>query len=491
MSEGMAGMVHANDVRIAEGLRDIELPDDAGAAMATWNRTLNDAVTQWHRERGRATSPTSTSSTAQGLNLEFLGHCFPHSFVLPMYSSASAYRFRPLGPEETLMEIWSLTRYPEGEEREPPTPPEVVGATTTRAGRRSPPRTSRTSPGSNGACTRRGSSTCACRSELEGHVSNFERTIDGFLAGLPHEQLLPALPRGQRVPASTGRSSTSASEIGIDDMSADDLVRRGRRRRPSHARRLHPGPRRRPHRRRRRHLLPRRRRRASPAWAPTRATTRSAPRTPDGRPADRNATSSSTRSSPTGTTHEATAVSDVVFLLHGQGGLGDPARRPLPRHAPPATDGTWRFHRRVAEFVERRLECQARSAGEVGHEVACELLDLGCARFGPAAHEVAVAGVAPLAGVLGRAVSRSSSDSDPARRMSDGSRPASAASWSMRSDASRSEFGVPKACHTSAYFATSGSVRLGPVPPIQMGGWGCCTGVGRSCASCSDTAWPS
>ena len=27
----------------------------------------------------------------------------------------------------------------------------------------------------------------------EGHLSNFERTIDGFLAGLSYEQLLPAL----------------------------------------------------------------------------------------------------------------------------------------------------------------------------------------------------------------------------------------------------------------------------------------------------------
>ena len=35
----------------------------------------------------------------------------------------------------------------------------------------------------------------------EGHISNFERTIDGFLAGLPYEQLLPALQRGQREPA--------------------------------------------------------------------------------------------------------------------------------------------------------------------------------------------------------------------------------------------------------------------------------------------------
>ena len=29
--------------------------------------------------------------------------------------------------------------------------------------------------------------------QVEGHLSNFERTIDGFLAGLPYERLLPAL----------------------------------------------------------------------------------------------------------------------------------------------------------------------------------------------------------------------------------------------------------------------------------------------------------
>jgi hypothetical protein len=28
---------------------------------------------------------------------------------------------------------------------------------------------------------------------LEGHISNLERTIDGFLAGRPYEELLPAL----------------------------------------------------------------------------------------------------------------------------------------------------------------------------------------------------------------------------------------------------------------------------------------------------------
>ncbi len=28
---------------------------------------------------------------------------------------------------------------------------------------------------------------------IEGGVANFERTVDGFLAGLPYEKLLPAL----------------------------------------------------------------------------------------------------------------------------------------------------------------------------------------------------------------------------------------------------------------------------------------------------------
>jgi hypothetical protein len=29
--------------------------------------------------------------------------------------------------------------------------------------------------------------------QMEGHISNFHRTIDGFLAGLPYEKLIPAL----------------------------------------------------------------------------------------------------------------------------------------------------------------------------------------------------------------------------------------------------------------------------------------------------------
>jgi phenylpropionate dioxygenase-like ring-hydroxylating dioxygenase large terminal subunit len=190
MSEGMAGMVHANDVRIAEGLGDIELPSDPSLATATWKRALNDAVTSWHRDRG-ADIPDLNELADRGIDQEFF-HCFPHYFVLPMYSSASSYRFRPLGPEETLMDIWSLTRYPPGEEPESPAAPE---AWETDDPRWPPIPTQDFSnlPRQQRGLHARGFDYMRLSSGLEGHISNFERTVDGFLGGLPHESLSRAL----------------------------------------------------------------------------------------------------------------------------------------------------------------------------------------------------------------------------------------------------------------------------------------------------------
>jgi phenylpropionate dioxygenase-like ring-hydroxylating dioxygenase large terminal subunit len=190
MSDGMAGMVHADDVRIAEGLRDVELPAEPELAMATWNRTLNAAVTAWHRERG-ADVPDLNELTEQGMNLEFF-QCFPHYFVLPMYSSATSYRFRPLGPEETLMELWSLTRRVDGEERARPAPPDVWAADDTRW----PPIPTQdfsNLPRQQRGLHAKGFEYMRLSAQMEGHISNFQRTIDGFLAGLPHPALEKAL----------------------------------------------------------------------------------------------------------------------------------------------------------------------------------------------------------------------------------------------------------------------------------------------------------
>ena len=114
MSEGMAGMVHANDVRSRREParhRAARRPDARDVRLGTARSTTRSC--EWHRARG-SDIPDLNELEEQGLN-EPMGYCFPHYFVLPMYSSASSYRFRPLGPEETLMEIWSLTRFPEGE----------------------------------------------------------------------------------------------------------------------------------------------------------------------------------------------------------------------------------------------------------------------------------------------------------------------------------------------------------------------------------------
>ncbi len=190
MSEGMAGMVHANDVRIAEELRDIELPTDPMLAMSAWHRALNDAVVRRHREAG-ADIPDLNDLDELGLN-EPMGYCFPHYFVLPMYSSASSYRFRPLGPEETLLEIWSLTRFPKGDEPERPTPPERWECDDPRW----PPIPTQdfsNLPRQQRGLHARGFEYMRLSERAEGGVANFERTLDGFLAGLPYEKLLAAL----------------------------------------------------------------------------------------------------------------------------------------------------------------------------------------------------------------------------------------------------------------------------------------------------------
>ena len=190
MSDGMAGMVHANDVRIAEGLRDIELPADPELARTTWERTLNDAVVRWHRDAGHDV-PDLNELEAQGTN-EPMGYCFPHYFVLPMYSSASSYRFRPLGPEETLMEIWSLTRFPKGGEPESPAPPDPWESDDPRW----PPIPTQdfsNLPRQQKGLHAKSFEYMRLSEQAEGHISNFQRTIDGFLAGLPSEKLLPAL----------------------------------------------------------------------------------------------------------------------------------------------------------------------------------------------------------------------------------------------------------------------------------------------------------
>lgn len=188
LNEGMGGMIHENDIRVAESLRGIELPDDPAEARKAWRTALNDAVVKWHRGNG-SDVPDLNEVERSGLESRF---CFPHYFLLPQFSSAASYRVRPLGPEETLFEIYSLTRYPAGQEPPRPTPPEALAPDDPRWPLISAQDFSNL-PRQQEGLHSNGFAYMRLSDQMEGMISNLERLVDGYLAGLPDEKLLPAI----------------------------------------------------------------------------------------------------------------------------------------------------------------------------------------------------------------------------------------------------------------------------------------------------------
>jgi hypothetical protein len=192
LGSGMGGMTHENDVRIAEELQNMSLPDDPAEAMASWRGAVNDAVTNWHRARG-CDFPDLNDLDRRRV-IDPIGFCFPHYFILPTYSSASSYRIRPLGPEETLFEIWSLTRYPDDRSPGKPTPPEPL-APDDPSWPMIPAQDFSNLPCQQKGLHAKGFEYMRLSNQIEGLISNFERVVDGFLAGLPYERLVPAIQR--------------------------------------------------------------------------------------------------------------------------------------------------------------------------------------------------------------------------------------------------------------------------------------------------------
>ncbi|BBZ69544.1 aromatic ring-hydroxylating oxygenase subunit alpha [Mycobacterium paraseoulense] len=190
LGTGMGGMTHDNDIRIAEGLQHIELPADPAGAAGAWRTALNDAVVAWHRARG-SDMPDLNDLVRRGIT-DAIGFCFPHYFILPTYSSASSYRIRPLGPEDTLFEIWSLTRLPDDLSAGRPQPPEPMAPDDPRW----PPIPAQdfsNLPRQQKGLHSKGFAYMRLSDQIEGLISNFERVVDGFLAGLPYDELVPGI----------------------------------------------------------------------------------------------------------------------------------------------------------------------------------------------------------------------------------------------------------------------------------------------------------
>jgi Rieske 2Fe-2S family protein len=189
LNKGMAGMTHEKDIRTAEALLDSALPGDITGATLAWRKMLNDAVMADHRKQGMDIGDLNEVDARQlGTSVNF---CFPHYFLLPTYGSASSYRIRPLGPEECLFELWSLTRYPEGVAPPPIKTPTPMAPDDPRW----PPipqqdfsNLPRQQRGLHG----KGFEFMRLSNQMEGLIGNYHKLIDGYLAGRGYDELVPA-----------------------------------------------------------------------------------------------------------------------------------------------------------------------------------------------------------------------------------------------------------------------------------------------------------
>ena len=191
LSEGMAGMIHAKEVEIAKSMRESTdgLPEDKNVAIMMWLGAVMQQVTERLQARGEPVPDLCTVSQSHPINaVEFL---FPHYFLLPYFSSFSGYRIRPLGPESCFFEIWSLTMFPEGEEPEPVMEPTILPFDSPEF----PPiprQDYSNIPIQQKGLHAKGFEFMRLSKDIEGLISNYQRIIDGYLAGVPQEKLAKA-----------------------------------------------------------------------------------------------------------------------------------------------------------------------------------------------------------------------------------------------------------------------------------------------------------
>jgi nitrite reductase/ring-hydroxylating ferredoxin subunit len=189
LSQGMAGMVHAKEVAIAEQLADVELPEDPAQAVMMWYGILNAQITAQLRAKGEDVPDLNGVAVSDPINaVEFL---FPNYFLLPMFSSMSSYRIRPLGPESCLFELWSLTHVAEGEVHQPPMEPTILPYDSPEF----PPiprQDYANIPIQQKGMHAEGFEFMRLSKDIEGLISNYNRIIDGHLKGVSPDRLAAA-----------------------------------------------------------------------------------------------------------------------------------------------------------------------------------------------------------------------------------------------------------------------------------------------------------
>jgi nitrite reductase/ring-hydroxylating ferredoxin subunit len=192
ISEGMGGMCHPKDLAIAQTLLDVEVPEDPVQGFYTWYSILNDAVVKAGHARGEPTPDLNALMMSEPL--QGVEYIFPHFFLLPTLSSFSSYRVRPLTPETCYFEIWSLTLFPEGEEPAPVMDP-VVLPHDSQDFPPIPRQDYANIPRQQLGLHAEGFEYMRLGFDIEGLISNYQRCIDGYIAGKASAKLAAATAR--------------------------------------------------------------------------------------------------------------------------------------------------------------------------------------------------------------------------------------------------------------------------------------------------------
>jgi len=189
LSAGMAGMVHAKEVEIARQLLDVELPDDPIQAVPMWFGIVQDQIAKQLAAKGEPVPDLNAVAVSDPVHaVEFL---FPHYFLLPFFSSTSSYRIRPLGPQSCLFEIWSLTHAAPGKEPQTPLEPTLLPYDS-KDFPPIPQQDYSNIPLQQQGLHAAGFEFMRLSKEIEGMISNYQRIIDGYLAGVAPAKLAKA-----------------------------------------------------------------------------------------------------------------------------------------------------------------------------------------------------------------------------------------------------------------------------------------------------------
>ena len=118
-------------------------------------------------------------------------YMFPHFFLLPMIAAMSSYRIRPLTPETCLFEIWSLVLRPEDEEYDTPKQPTFLPYDSQEFPE-IPRQDYYNLPLQQLGLHAVGFEEMRLSFSHEGLISNYQRLIDGYLAGIDPQLLAKA-----------------------------------------------------------------------------------------------------------------------------------------------------------------------------------------------------------------------------------------------------------------------------------------------------------